>query len=266
MPPSPTPDKAEHGRPADTKRTNERSIFSSTGSTDTSQPHTAPIGKNLCGFKSAMCMIANGTWKETLVVGNEPKLSNLIEVLKGLPASPATIKSAIEEIIQYDDQKYLETFGSEQDPFVVLQCIQSALMESRKDARPEPLMPIWGCDCNSDEALLVCGNLEYRATSPHTYEMVKPLCKGCGRSEKVEETYLPKEFFVRVANCVQEFGAVNVIKEPYFKNYYLTGVVQFNPKLNHFRYFKTEFGRSTIIECGTYNKSKSDKTKEELLN
>jgi hypothetical protein len=187
-------------------------------------------------------------------------------VLRGLPTNEATIRKAIDEITRYDNHRYLESVGSLQDPFVVLQCIQSALIEARKDSRPEPLMPIWGCDCGIEGSLIVSGSLEYKAMAPHTYEMVKPVCRKCNRSDKIEEAYLPREFFVRVANCVQDIGAINVVKEPHFRNYFLTGTIQYNPKLNHFRYFRTEYGKASVIECGVQSKSRSDRTKEELLN
>jgi hypothetical protein len=52
------------------QQVNTRSIFSSSLETETIHAECAPAGKNMCAFKSAICMIAHGAWKETLAVGN----------------------------------------------------------------------------------------------------------------------------------------------------------------------------------------------------
>jgi hypothetical protein len=54
------------------------------------------------------------------------------------------------------------------------------MMESlRKDNNPKPLYPIWGCTCGAENALLVCGCLEYEKISASQHKIAKPHCQGC---------------------------------------------------------------------------------------
>lgn len=58
---------------------------------------------------------------------------------------------------------------------------------------------------------------------------------------------MPAEFFVRVRGCEKEYGDTVVAREPRFAGYFVTGAIQFNAALKHFRYVRVDFTRATVI-------------------
>jgi hypothetical protein len=110
---------------------------------------------NTCAFVSAINMLAQGTWKQEMVVKAEEWGKRLVIAVKGVATTEADMAEAIQELAELDDNQYLQPISEYQDPFVVLQLAMKMLEAMRKDEKTKPLYPIWGCDCGREGATLV---------------------------------------------------------------------------------------------------------------
>jgi endonuclease/exonuclease/phosphatase (EEP) superfamily protein YafD len=71
---------------------------------------------------------------------------------------------------------------------------------------------------------------------------------------------------VRVQGCEQDFGDTCAAREPHFKGYYTTGVVQYHTTTKHFRYVRIDYDRATVVGANSSIKGKETAMKEEMLN
>lgn len=93
---------------------------------------------------------------------------------------------AVLEVLKADDGQYLRPAGEEQDPFVAIQVIMKMMENMRRDEKTKPSLPVWGCLCGREGAILVEGSLEYIMTGAQRYELEKPECLACGGSGTIK--------------------------------------------------------------------------------
>ena len=98
------------------------------------------------------------------------------------------------------------------------------------------------CDCQESNPVYA-GNLEYiKVPGRDRFQYRKMRCDRCNNTGNIVSTYVPNEFFVRVEYDLNNIGIYDKCKLPYFAGYYISGVIQYCRKTNHFRTIKC-FGR-----------------------
>jgi hypothetical protein len=223
---------------------------------------------NSCGFTSALSAIIYGEWKQKINVTSCPEISNLIGLLKGAgEPSENKMAAAIKDLVNVDHNKILKPIGEQQDAFTILTHIMGIIKSSRKIDDKRQILPVYGCACGNEGATMLTGCLDFVQTTPQDYTLTCPECDKCNSNGTATIEYLPHEFFIRIRGCETDFGDVARCVPPFFKNYYITGIIQYNRLKKHFRYIKVNWDKACIyppIKQG--KRTIGYAPKEELMN
>ena len=103
-------------------------------------------------------------------------------------------------------------------------------------------MPVYKCSCGDEGAASICGYMEYaRKNKGEKYQIRKMLCKACNGKGNITECYLPIQFAVKtVTKNRNDFKNVFAQREKglIFRNYVVSGIIQFHEQTKHFRSIK----------------------------
>ena len=100
------------------------------------------------------------------------------------------------------------------------------------------LLPAQRCDCNHDN-LAYIANLEMiRVPGKERFQYRKLRCDKCKGLGNMSEPILPSDFFVRLEYDQSKMSGFERFKLPYYQGYYVSGIIQFSKKANHFRTIK----------------------------
>lgn len=176
-------------------------------------------------------------------------IASLVDLIKGVgDLNQERYARAIDNLVELDTEKNLNPLGELQDPFTVLVQLINTLKRFRMTPEKHNILPIYGCQCNlSDRTIKVSGCIDMRQTSPNSYAMDGLNCEACGCSNNTKVEFLPQEFYVRISDCERDYGDTGKTEAPYFKDYYINGVIQYNEAAKHFRYVQIRYVKGRIM-------------------